>query len=98
MDDFKHERYAIYELTGKKIKTAGARGIAQEVEGIVDNVWRDVLNDKIMIKIKNGREASFPEPTKIIYKDNKLVFLYNHYDYTQNEKEAVLISVVFVVS
>jgi len=74
----KRDRYAIYEMMGKMVNFRLPRARTNKpVEGVVDSVYRDVVNKQIEIEIGQVRYV-FREPDSVIYleEDASLVFVY----------------------
>lgn len=73
----KHDRYAIYQLIGKKVSLPNPSKRAKTpIVGIIDDVCRDIFNNLVEIMLRGGRIIKYHEPTVIAEDKGEIVFLY----------------------
>ncbi len=78
-----NERYLVYKLKGKRIEAKIPKRLGGYVlNGIVSNVDRDVLNNRLLLTV-NEHIYAFREPKHIQLDNDNLVLIYG--DVTKND-------------
>lgn len=72
----KNEKYLVYKLKGKRIEAQIPKRLGDySLKGIVNQVNRDVLNNRLLLTI-NERTYAFREPKHIQLDNDNLVLIY----------------------
>jgi len=71
-----NDRYAMYRLVRKRVAFANPRRRTHVVEGVVENVSRDIFEDVIELELKGGRSYQFKEPTAMLKREGGVVLVY----------------------
>lgn len=84
----KHDRYLIYTMNGKHVCSEIPKRFGGFLlNGVVEKVYRDVIEKSISIKIKN-KAYVFREPnTIVLVSDDEIVFVYGNVDEEQVSDE-----------
>ena len=78
--------YSIYELIGKfVVSKLPERYGGKKIQGVVENVYRDSIANKLEIKFKRGKKFYFREPQKIMYENEQIVLIYPNDDKVTDE-------------
>ena len=85
---FQTNRYLIYELLQKKIMIQDAGGNGKKARGVVERVYRDVLEGQIEFTI-GGKRVSFTEPAAVVQEGKDIVFLYGTLGEIDDSDEAL---------
>jgi len=85
---FQANRYLIYELLQKKIMIQDIGGNGKKAKGVVERVYRDVLEGQIELTI-GGKRVSFTEPAAVVREGNDVVFLYGTLGEIDDSDEAL---------
>ena len=73
----KHDRYAIYQLIGKKVSIPSPSKRAKlPIIGIIEDVGRDIFNNLVEVILRGGRILRYHEPIVIAEDKGSVVFLY----------------------
>jgi len=82
-----NNRYCFYDLLGQEVKIEAPEHLGGvTVQGVVDDIYRDVIKHQIVVKI-GGDEHIFREPDAITKAGNDIAFVYGTDDDDKSDND-----------